>query len=76
MGKLTLSVDAAVVARAKQFAAVQGKSLSALVERYLAEVSSSPSPEPGGAPVLRRLRGVLRKGSLEDYRAHRVKKHL
>ena len=36
MAKLTLSVDEAVVERAKEIARRRGTSVSALVERYLA----------------------------------------
>ena len=39
--KLTLSVDPAVVSRAKRFAKRQGVSVSSLVEAYLASVSDT-----------------------------------
>jgi hypothetical protein len=42
--KLTLSVDPAVVSRAKRYAAKQGVSVSWLVETYLASVSRPDLP--------------------------------
>jgi hypothetical protein len=73
MAKLTLSVDAAVVRRAKRYAARQGTSLSRLVERYLSLLSPPrrPSGEPD-PPILARLRGALKGSSagVEDYKRH------
>lgn len=61
MSKLTLSVDDDVIRQAKAWATKEGTSVSRLVERYLREASTPPaSPEPGAAPVLRRLRGCLK----------------
>lgn len=74
--KLTHSVDAEVVEAAKRYAALQGTSVSQLVEDFLATVArpqaSSPAP-----PVLSRLRGALRDLDLdEDARqAHLAEKH-
>jgi hypothetical protein len=74
MSKLTLSVDERVVARAKQFAARRGTSVSRLVERYLELVSRPPSV-PDDAPVLRRLRGSLAGADPESYRRHLTRKY-
>ena len=73
MKKLTLSVDARVVARAKSFAQKRGTSVSRLVERYLDAVSSPAAPEGEDLPpVTRRLLGVLRGQKLDraDYVAY------
>ena len=73
MKKLTLSVDARVVARAKSFAQKRGTSVSRLVERYLGAVSSPASPEGEDLPpVTRRLFGVLRAQKVDrtDYVAY------
>jgi hypothetical protein len=70
MGKLTLSVDPGVVARAKRYAEKQGTSVSHLVERYLDALSRPPAvDEESLAPVTRRLFGVLRgvKFDREEY---------
>jgi hypothetical protein len=59
--KLTLSVDAAVVGRAKRYASRRGTSISRLVEDYLRLVSGAEeAASPEKAPVLSRLRGCLR----------------
>jgi hypothetical protein len=61
MAKLTLSVDPAVVKRAKDFAARRGTSVSSLVEGYLDLVSRTAGA--GHAPVtplLARLRADLK----------------
>jgi hypothetical protein len=73
--KLTLSVSPSVVSRAKSFAKQQGISLSQMVEVYLSSVTEpvEPGKEP---PILRSLRGSLRKADPEEYRRHLVKKYL
>jgi hypothetical protein len=75
VSKLTLSVDPVVVERAKRYAAARGTSVSQLVETLL-DLVASDAPGPAGAapPVLSRLRGAIRKGSVGDYRRYLVKK--
>jgi hypothetical protein len=71
MDKLTLSVDASVVKRAKDYAARRHTSVSSLVERCLDLVSRAPTE--GGAPLtprLARLRAEL-KGLSPDEVAYR-----
>jgi hypothetical protein len=75
MSKLTLSVDPAVVSRAKRYAKQNGVSLSAMVEAYLASVSAPP-PAQELPPILRSLRGILKKGDPEDYKKHLAEKYL
>jgi hypothetical protein len=75
MSKLTLSVDDQVVARAKRYAKRQGVSVSKMVEAYLAAVAEPPSPDVRDAPVLRSLRGSLKKANLEDYRKYVTAKY-
>jgi hypothetical protein len=70
MSKLTLSVDERVVSRAKRYARQRGVSISKMVETYLAAVAGPASaalPEP---PILRSLRGSLKKADLDAYRRH------
>jgi hypothetical protein len=75
MPKLTLSVDAAVVERAKAYAREQGTSVSALVEKLL-DVAATTSGARGPAPsVLSRLRGSLERGRVTDYYRYLEKKH-
>lgn len=61
MSKLTLSVDPAVVSRAKRYAKQNGVSLSAMVETYLASLSAPPASQEM-PPILRSLRGILKNG--------------
>jgi hypothetical protein len=81
MQKLTLSVDERVVDRAKRYARSRRTSVSRLVETYLDLLGRAP---PNGSradanartpPVLARLRGSLRRGSVADYRRHLTRKH-
>ncbi len=74
MSKLTLSVDDQVVQRAKQYAKERGTSVSELVEGYLDAVSR-PLKGVKYPPVLREIRGILRKGDREDYRQHLIEKY-
>lgn len=74
MPKLTLSVDPAVVRRAKRYAEAVGTSVSALVERYLDaltrrdEITDDP-------PVLRALRGAARGVDPDAHRRHVLRKY-
>ena len=73
MAKLTLSVEEDVIARAKEFAAEKGMSVSELVERYLDFVS-----RPTDLTLPRRLRsvrGVLRSGDRAAFRRHLENKY-
>ena len=69
MAKLTLSVDAQVILRAKKHAKERGVSLSQTVESYLAAVME-PSRRSDATPVLHSLRGALRNADVEEYRKH------
>ena len=71
MGKLTLSVDGAVVERAKRYANKRGTSLSRLVEQYL-ELLSRPASrdDESVTPRLKRLREDF-KGVTADVPAYR-----
>jgi hypothetical protein len=73
MAKLTLSVDATVVERAKAYAARQGTSVSRLVENYLGLLGdSAPGGEEDLPPITRRLAGILKGARVgrDDYRRH------
>ena len=75
MSKLTLSVEKGVVSRAKRYAKQQGVSVSEMVEEYLAAVVAPPSPGLKDPPILRSLRGSLKRGDVEDYRRHLAAKY-
>jgi hypothetical protein len=75
MSKLTLSVDSRVVSQAKRYAKQQGVSVSEMVETYLAAVVDPPTPAKRDAPILRSLRGSLKKADIADYRKHLAAKY-
>jgi Family of unknown function (DUF6364) len=75
MPKLTLNVNARVVARARQYAKLQGVSVSQMVEAYLSAVAEPPAHAPDTAPILRSVRGVLRNADIEEYRKHLAAKY-
>jgi hypothetical protein len=72
MPKLTLSVDAAVVERAKAYAARQGTSVSRLVESYLGLLGDTASAGEELPPITRRLAGILKGARIgrDDYRRY------
>jgi hypothetical protein len=80
MPKLTLSVNAHVVQGAKRYARARGTSVSRMVENMLRLVSASPEgrddrPAASVPPVLSRLRGSLKRGSVRDYQRHLERKY-
>jgi hypothetical protein len=75
MAKLTLSVDDRVVLHAKQYAKSRGLSVSEMVETYLAAVAQPPAPRDVAAPILRSVRGVLKKANVNEYRKYLAAKY-
>jgi hypothetical protein len=75
MSKLTLSVDERVVSQAKWYAKQRGVSVSEIVETYLAAVASPSSTVAPDPPILRSLRGSLKKADLAAYRKHLIAKY-
>ena len=77
--KLTLRMDEDVIRGAKRYSAEVGKSVSQLVEDYLA-VLSRRSPQPPGElpPRVARLHGSLKGAGLSEaeYHAHLEAKYL
>ncbi len=74
MAKLTLSVDDAVISRAKRYADRHNTSVSGLVEDYLSAVTAKPSAEKL-PPVLKSLKGILKSADPGDYRRHLLRKY-
>lgn len=72
--KLTLSVDPAVVDAAKKYAAANGKSVSQLVEAYLAAITRAASERPQ-TPQLTRWRGSMSGVDVEDHKAWLAQKY-
>ncbi len=74
MPKLTLSVESSVVAGAKRYARQHGVSVSKLVQAYLSDLATPRAPEDE-PPVLRSLRGTLKRADVREYRKHLNEKH-
>ena len=75
MAKLTLSVDARVVTRAKQYARARGTSVSGLVEQLL-DLAATGCDEPAVTPpMLARLRGSLKRVDEKEYRRYLERKY-
>jgi hypothetical protein len=53
----------------------RGVSVSGMVEAYLAAVAEPASPVAGAAPILRSVRGILRKADINAYRKHLAAKY-
>jgi len=75
MSKLTLSVEDHVVSRAKIYAKLRGVSISEMVEAYLDAIAGTPPPDAFDAPILRSMRGSLKKAQLEDYKRRLTAKY-
>ena len=66
--KLTLSVDAAVIERAKRFSRRNDTTVSKLVSEFLASLRNESGKS---TPIVTRLRGVLPSSvSRDEYRDH------
>ena len=66
--KLTLSVDRAVIEKAKEYARSQKISLSRLIESYLASLTSRKSKEIEITPLVESLSGVINLDKDFDYK--------
>jgi hypothetical protein len=75
MSKLTLSVNSRVISQAKRYAKLRGVSISEMVESYLGAVAEPSSPVTRDAPILRSMRGSLKKASFDEYRKHLTTKY-
>ncbi len=60
--KLTLSLDATVIERAKTYAKDEGTSISKLVENYLAALAPKvqPTSRQQLSPIVKELSGILK----------------
>ena len=66
--KVTLSVDPDIVVAAKRYAAARGRSVSELVEAYLAAITRA-AVTPPSPPQLSRWRGSMSGVDVEDHKA-------
>lgn len=75
MSKLTLTVNAAVVSRAKRYAKQHGISISSMVEAYLTAVTVPSADIPADSPILRSVRGVLKEADSRDHKRYLATKY-
>ncbi|MBY0496438.1 MAG: antitoxin [Cyanobacteria bacterium] len=75
MAKLTLSVDATVIERAKRYASKRGTSVSGLVEQLLDLAASGSDDRDITPPVLSRLRGSIKGVDVRDYHRYLERKY-
>ncbi len=75
MAKLTLIVDKRIVLRAKRYAKERGLSISQIVEAYLDAVTAPAQSVPRDAPILRSLKGSLKKADVDAHRRHLIAKY-
>jgi hypothetical protein len=73
--KLTLSIDAETVKKAKRYVAAHGTSLSRLLTQYLASLPDG-TLQKALPPRVSRLAGILPpQTDIEEYKAHLHSKH-
>jgi hypothetical protein len=68
-------VDDRVVTKAKRYAKLQGVSVSEMVESYLSAVADPNLQTSAETPILRSLRGSLKKADVEGYRQYLTAKY-
>jgi formiminotetrahydrofolate cyclodeaminase len=78
--KLTLTVEKAVIEKAKSYAKRTGRSLSDLIEKYLESITSDENDDKDISPKLKKIAGAVKlpKNFDEDkeMRSYLEKKHL
>ncbi|MDQ3556771.1 MAG: DUF6364 family protein [Gemmatimonadota bacterium] len=71
--KLTLSVDEALIEKAREYSQRHGTSISRMVSHFLAAL---PDQAEEYTPTVRRLLGIARGGpDRDDYHAHLLEKY-
>lgn len=73
--KLTLSVDAAIVAGAKRYASEHGTSVSAIVENLLDAIVRIDAGRQSDTPLTDALVGAAEGTSIEDYHRYLEEKY-
>jgi hypothetical protein len=71
--KLTLSLDAAVIDFAHEYARQNRQSISKVVENYFVEQSRKTRGQPPIFSELRKLRGILKDANIPDSKKERRK---
>lgn len=78
--KLTLTVEKAVIEKAKSYAKKTGRSLSDIIEKYLESITSDEKNDTDMSPKLRKIVGAVKLPKNFDeereLRSYLEKKHL
>jgi len=69
MAKLTLTIDNAIINKAKKYARNRDISLSKLVEFYFSLITSTAEEEPNNLPAITsKLYGMAKGAKISDYK--------
>jgi len=68
MGKLTISMDDEIIAAAKQLAAADNVSVSAMIRRYILARIKPEKPKIKIGPLTKQLTGIIPSKTDEEYR--------
>ena len=72
--KLTLTIEQAIIERAKKYAKQKGRSLSDIIENYLKVITKETEPtEIEVTPLAKSLRGSFKAGDNFDYKEELAK---
>jgi hypothetical protein len=78
--KLTLTVEKSVIERAKRYAAQSGRSLSQIIEGYLAKITNEKDNNEDISPKLKKIVGAVKLpkdfDEKKELRKYFEKKHL
>jgi len=66
--KLTLTIEQAVIERAKSYAKEKGRSLSDIIENYLKVITKEEKIEEELSPLIKSLRGSFKTPKSFDYK--------
>ena len=66
--KLTLTIEQAVIERAKSYAKEKGRSLSDIIENYLKVITKEERTEEELSPLIKSLRGSFKMPKSFDYK--------
>ena len=75
MSKIKVTIEGEILARAKRYAKARGVSISKMVEAYLAAVAEPTARVPADTPILRSVRGILKRTDVKDYQRHLAVKY-
>ncbi len=66
--KLTLTIEQAIIERAKSYAKEKGRSLSDIIENYLKAITKEERIEEELSPLIKSLRGSFKMPKSFDYK--------